>query len=113
MFDRGMIAGTVAVGHHPAMLAAIEIDGRDPSVWRFEQRKTTGPADPLSPALRVPQIRLLRIARYDIGDKGRRNRWNVERSGVGIERRALPVRPADGAGQLDCSLLRVRATASN
>src|SRR5262245_24753475 len=103
-----MVARTISVGNHPAMFTPVQIDRRDPSVRWFEEWQASRSANPFPRAPRVAKIRLGRIAQQKVGNKRRRNRWDVQESGLGIECRALPIRASNRARQLNCSFRCVR-----
>ena len=39
VLQQRVIAGSIAIGNHPFMVARVQVDGRDPAVWRLYQRK--------------------------------------------------------------------------
>src|SRR5438105_3957356 len=102
-----------SIPRHPPMLAAIEIDGGNPTVGRFEERQSSRTANPFAGSAREPEIRLGRVARQKIRDERRRDGGDVHQAALGIERGALPVRATNRTRQLDRALCLVRAAASN
>src|SRR5262245_22599070 len=108
-----MIPWAVTVGHHPSVLAAVEVDGGNPSVRWLKEREPARPSDPLSRPAGVSKIRLFRVARHDIRHEGRRDRWNIKPTRLGIECCALPVRTTHRAGQLDRSFFVFGSATAN
>src|SRR5262245_38516042 len=104
-----MITRAVAVCDHPPVLSAVEIDGADPAIWRLEKRESARPTDPLSVSFGVTEVRLRRIARQQVSNERRGDRWNVEPSGLWVECRPLPVRTAHRTWQLDRSFFVLSA----
>src|ERR1700752_2258624 len=96
-----MICRPAGVRPAPDDLAFVQIDGRDPAVWRLEGGQSHHPGRIFTRASRVAQVRALLVADGDVGDEGRRDRRDEEHPGFGVEARALPVAAANRSWQLD------------
>ncbi len=104
-----MIARAIAVRHHPAMVAGVEVDGGDAAVGRLGDgqatRAGTGLAVEPLPRLRVGEASrsLHQRAEPREGD-GR----HVEHAALGIDGRSAPVGTAHPARQVHGALLLTR-----
>ena len=94
--DGGMVGRSVAVRHHPHLLAGVHVEGGDAAVGRLEERQPPRPADPLAGALDVGQVGPVGVALEDVGDERRGDRRDVEVVGLRIRtpRPGCPRRPA-------------------
>ena len=105
MGKAGMIAWPLAHGDLPAVLAGVEVNGRDPAVGRLEQGQAARPVGTEFYPAGIAE-RGVGVGVFGQGQHGReRIGRNVDHAFVRIDGSTSPARAADNAGNEDRPLL--------